>query len=98
MVLWPAYRTTAELSVYVHSDSRRHGLGRYLVGRAIAHAPAIGVGILLGFRFAHNRPSLALFESLGFGRWGLLPGVALLDGAERDLVILGLRIQPPGAR
>jgi len=94
----PAYRATAEVSVYVHSDYRRRGLGRYLVESAIAHAPAIGVGTLLGFVFAHNRPSVALFESLGFGRWGLLPGVALLDGIERDLTILGLRVRRPDAR
>jgi phosphinothricin acetyltransferase len=42
--------------------------------------------------FAHNAPSIALFERHGFVRWGLLPGVAELDGVERDLAILGLRL------
>ena len=48
--------------------------------------------VLLGFIFAHNEPSLRLFEKLGFARWGCLPRVAELDGVERDLVIVGLRI------
>jgi len=47
---------------------------------------------LLGFVFAHNTPSLALFGRFGFERWGLLPRVAVLDGVERDVAILGLRL------
>jgi phosphinothricin acetyltransferase len=42
--------------------------------------------------FGHNEASLALFESFGFRRWGDLARVAELDGIERDLVILGLRV------
>lgn len=85
----PAYDRTAELSVYVDEAHRRAGLGTGLLREAIAHAPSIGVDRLLGFIFGHNLPSLALFERFGFERWGLLPGVTLLDGVERDVVIVG---------
>jgi phosphinothricin acetyltransferase len=47
---------------------------------------------LLGFIFGHNEPSLRLFESFGFERWGFLPNVAELDGLERDLIIVGRRV------
>jgi phosphinothricin acetyltransferase len=87
----PAYDGTCELSVYISEKHRRRGLGRELVQRAIAHAPALHVTTLLGFIFGHNEPSLCLFEGLGFERWGHLPRVAVLDGLERDLVILGRR-------
>lgn len=88
----PAYNKTAELSVYVR-DSRRHlGLGSYLLRQAIAHAPSIKVDTLLGFIFGHNEPSLRLFEKCDFARWGELPKVAMLDGIERDLVIVGRRV------
>ena len=87
----PAYDATCELSVYISEKYRRQGLGREFVSRAIAHAPGIGVSTLLGFIFGHNEPSLRLFEILGFERWGNLPGVAVLDGVERDLVIVGRR-------
>lgn len=87
----PAYAKTAELSLYVHPQFRRRGLGSYLLREAIAHAPRIRVDTLLGFIFGHNRPSLALFERHGFARWGELPKVAALDGIERDLVIVGRR-------
>jgi phosphinothricin acetyltransferase len=88
----PAYDGTAEVSVYVDERVRRHGLGAYLLRAAIAQAPGIGVRTLLGFIFAHNVPSLALFERFGFERWGHLPRVAVLDDVERDLVIVGRRV------
>ncbi len=88
----PAYNKTAELSIYVHGSLRQRGLGAYLLQQALAHAPSIGVDTLLGFIFAHNEPSLRLFEAFGFARWGELPKVALLDGIERDLVIVGRRV------
>lgn len=91
----PAYRATAEISVYVAPGGRRAGVGRGLLARAIDAAPGLGLRTLLGFIFAHNAPSLGLFEGLGFRRWGLLPRVAELDGVERDLVIVGRRVPEP---
>ncbi|HXC50177.1 MAG TPA: GNAT family N-acetyltransferase [Candidatus Limnocylindrales bacterium] len=88
----PAYRATAELSVYVAPDHQRRGVGRALIGRAIDRAPSLGLKTLLGFIFGHNDPSLTLFEAFGFRRWGELARVAELDGIERDLVIVGLRL------
>ncbi len=88
----PAYAKTAELSIYVHEDSRKRGLGSYLLREAIQYAPAIQVDTLLGFIFGHNEPSLVLFERFGFSRWGDLPKVAAIDGVEIDLVIVGRRV------
>ncbi len=84
-----AYRITAELSVYVHDDFRRRGVGAELLGAAVKRAPDFGLTNLLGLIFAHNEPSLRLFAKFGFTRWGLLPRVARLDDVERDLAILG---------
>jgi len=88
----PAYDKTAELGVYVADAFRKRGLGAYFVAQALRHAPSIRVDTLLGFIFGHNQPSLRLFEKFGFARWGELPRVALLDGVERDLVIVGRRV------
>ncbi len=88
----PAYDRTCEVSVYLAPEHRSRGLGTQLLIRCIEHAPRIGVATLLGFIFGHNEPSLRLFEKLGFQRWGHLPGVAVLDGVERDLVIVGRRV------
>jgi L-amino acid N-acyltransferase YncA len=88
----PAYRATAELSVYVAPDAQRHGYGRALLADAMKSAPAFGLRTLLGFIFGHNEPSLALFRAFGFDTWAHLPRVAELDGIERDLLILGKRL------
>ena len=88
----PAYNKTAELSVYIGEAFRKRGLGAYLLGQAIGHAPSIGIDRLIGFVFGHNKPSLELFRKFGFSQWGELPGVTLLDGVERDVFILGRRV------
>lgn len=88
----PAYASSVEVSIYLDPAARGRGLGRVFLQRAIDRAPEYGVRTLLGFIFGHNAPSLALFERFGFRRWGELPRVAVLDGVERDLVIVGLRL------
>ncbi len=90
----PAYQRTVELAVYVSPDHLRRGIARALLAHAIGAAPALGVATVLAFVFGHNAASLALFRRAGFDDWGRLPGVAELDGVERDLVILGRRLAP----
>jgi L-amino acid N-acyltransferase YncA len=90
----PAYNPTVEVSLYVAESHRRRGLGRLLLQRIIDRAPACEVHTLLGFIWAHNEPSLKLFTAFGFASWGHLPRVAVLDGIERDLIILGRRVAP----
>ncbi len=90
----PAYAGSAEISVYVAAHCRRRGLAAAFLDQAARSAPALGISILLGFIFGHNEPSLQLFARAGYERWGTLPGVALLDGIERDLVLMGLRVRP----
>lgn len=89
----PAYNGTAEISIYITEAYRSRGIGAILVNQAIAACPTIGVHTLLGFVFGHNEPSLKLLGKFGFERWAHLPRVAILDGVERDLVILGKRVE-----
>jgi L-amino acid N-acyltransferase YncA len=89
-----AYDGTAMIGIYVAASHRRHGLGRALLLAALERAPALGLHSLLGYIFGHNTPSLRLFESHGFVRWGHLPQVAVLDGVARDLIIVGRRLVP----
>jgi L-amino acid N-acyltransferase YncA len=93
----PAYRATAEVSVYVAEGHRRRGVGRHLLAEAIRRSPEFGLKTLTGGIFAHNLPSIELFEDFGFEKWAHYPRVAELDGIERDLVVLGLRLDA-GAR
>ncbi len=90
----PAYSITAEVSLYVATAHRRQGVARALLAQAVQRAPALDLSNLLAFVFDINAPSIALFEGVGFTRWGLLPTVAVLNRAECGLFILGLRLPP----
>ena len=89
----PAYHTTAEISIYVSPNYHRQGVAQQLLEKAICQSPTLGLKTLVGFIFAHNEPSLQLFTKYDFERWGYLPKIAELDGIERDLVILGRRVE-----
>jgi L-amino acid N-acyltransferase YncA len=88
----PAYHRTVESAVYVAPEHQREGVARKLLAHALSECPALGVANVLAFVFAHNMPSVTLFEAHGFGRWGLLPKVCEMDGKEHDVLILGKRL------
>ena len=89
-----AYDGTAMIAIYVSPRHRRRGHGRTMLEAALARAPSLGLHTLLGYIFGHNEPSLRLFEAYGFVRWAHLPRVAVLDGVDRDLIIVGRRVTP----
>ncbi|AFZ56286.1 N-acetyltransferase [Anabaena cylindrica FACHB-243] len=91
----PAYHSTAEISIYISPNFQKRGLGKQLVEQAINESPNLGLKTLVSFIFAHNYPSLKLFEKFGFQHWGHLPKIADLAGVERDLIIMGLRVGEP---
>ena len=87
-----AYDGTAMIAIYVSPAHRRCGHGAALLDAALQRSPGLGLHTLLGYIFGHNEPSLRLFEARGFVRWAHLPRVAVLDGVDRDLVIVGRRV------
>ncbi|MNO36256.1 putative phosphinothricin acetyltransferase YwnH [compost metagenome] len=88
----PAYLHTAEISIYISEKYRSQGIGSILIRKAIEACPRLSINTLLGFVFAHNIPSLSLLAKYGFEKWAHLPKVAVLDGIERDLVIVGKKV------
>jgi len=88
----PAYHRTVESAVYVTPTHQREGVARRLLTHALGQCPSLGIANVLAFVFAHNMPSVTLFEAHGFGRWGLLPKVCEMDGREHDVLILGKRV------
>ena len=59
------------MNVAVAPDLRRRGLGRWLLGFAMARAARAGARRALLELRAGNRQALALYESLGFRRLGV---------------------------
>ncbi|RFS26857.1 N-acetyltransferase [Chitinophaga silvatica] len=88
----PAYDGTVEVSIYLHESARGKGYGKEILHYAIDIAPKFRIHTLLGFIFAHNLPSLNLFKKIGFEEWAHLPEIAVLDGEERSLKILGYKV------
>ena len=88
----PAYDATAEISIYLHPVQRGKGYGKAILQYCIDNAPAFGVINLLGYIFAHNIPSINLFLKMGFEEWANLKNIAILDGIERSVKILGKRL------
>jgi L-amino acid N-acyltransferase YncA len=88
----PAYDATAEISIYLEQAKRGKGIGREVLNYCMQKAPDFGIKTLLGFIFMHNEPSLNLFRNCGFEDWATLPNIAVLDGKEKGLKILGKRI------
>ncbi|HOQ37675.1 MAG TPA: N-acetyltransferase family protein [Acetivibrio sp.] len=88
----PAFDATAEISIYLHENYRGKGIGKKVLNKIIEECPRLEIDTLLGFIFAHNEPSIRLFASFGFEKWGLLPGIAKFDGIRRDLLIMGKKL------
>ncbi|MEJ5105182.1 GNAT family N-acetyltransferase [Chryseobacterium sp. MYb328] len=87
-----AYSGTVEVSIYLDESCRGKGYGKMILQYCIDNAGKFGVNNLVALIFLHNKPSLKLFRYFGFEDWGNLPNVAVLDGIERSLVILGKKI------
>ena len=87
-----AYDLTAEVSVYVAPERQGNGIGAKLVRHAIACAPRLGIEVYVARVFTHNAASMRLFERFDFMPWGVMRGVARLDGVLRDVAILGRRV------
>ncbi|PKF76145.1 GNAT family N-acetyltransferase [Chryseobacterium sp. PMSZPI] len=89
----PAYSGTVEVSIYLDESCRGKGYGKTILQYCIDNAGKFGVNNLVALIFLHNEPSIKLFRHFGFEDWGTLPDVAILDGVERSLKILGKRIK-----
>ena len=88
----PAYNGTAEISIYLDEKERGKSYGYEILAHAIEKSPSLKIHTLLGFIFGQNITSLNLFKKLGFTEWANLQDVAVLDGKECSLKILGRRV------
>jgi L-amino acid N-acyltransferase len=90
----PAYRHTSELSVYVHHDWHRRGIGRVIVEDLVERARAFNHRAIVGVCCAEADASIALLESLGFARVGHLPQVGRKFDRWLDIVLVQRLITP----
>jgi len=88
-------RHRAEIwGVYCLPEMRGRGLGRTVMVRAIEQARAWdGIEVISLSVSARSPEAIALYESLGFVRWGLEPDALRIDGESFDEVHLSLRLR-----
>jgi phosphinothricin acetyltransferase len=64
----PAYRHTAEFSIYVHHERHRRGIGRAILAELVTRARALGHHALVGGCCSESTAVIALLEGSGFFR------------------------------
>lgn len=85
------YIGVAEVSVYVHGNHQRQGIGRELLRALIAESEKNGIWSLLSIIHEENRASIHLFEQCGFRYIGYREKIAMLDGIWRTTVMMEKR-------
>ena len=85
----PAYRFSAEDSIYVADSARGMGVGRKLLAELAAQAEAAGVRKLLAvIGDSANAGSIGVHRALGFTDVGTMKSVGWKFGAWRDIVLM----------
>ncbi len=85
-----------EVSVYVHPDHRRQGVGRALLHNLVVESEQAGFWTLQSSVFPENTASIRLHEEIGFRTVGVRERVGKMThgpmaGVWRDLVLLERR-------
>jgi phosphinothricin acetyltransferase len=81
------YSGVAEVSLYVASSHRNHGVGRALLLAVIAESERHGIWTLQGGTFPENEASLKLQAKCGFRVIGRRERIGQLQGVWRDTII-----------
>jgi phosphinothricin acetyltransferase len=84
----PAYRHTAEFSIYVHPERHRHGIGRALLADLVERARAAGHHALVGGCCSESTAILGLLEASGFSRVAHFPEVGRKFERWLDVVFM----------
>lgn len=85
----PAYRFSAEDSIYVADAARGMGVGRQLLDALSAAAEAAGVRKLLAvIGDSANASSVGVHRAAGFTQIGVMRSVGWKFGAWRDVVLM----------
>ena len=85
------YSGVAEVSIYVASEVRGHGVGKELLRNLIAQSEAHGVWTLQAGIFPENAASISLHQTLGFRKVGTRERLGQLDNQWRDVILLERR-------
>ncbi|KQM80145.1 GNAT family N-acetyltransferase [Xylophilus sp. Leaf220] len=85
----PAYRFSAEDSIYLADAARGRGIGKGLLAAFVAQAEAAGVRKLIAvIGDSANAGSIGVHRAAGFTQVGVMKAVGWKFGAWRDIVLM----------
>lgn len=91
----PAYRFSAEDSIYLHPDAAGRGLGRQLLGELVKQAEAAGVRKLIAvIGDSGNAGSIGVHRAVGFTHVGVLKSCGWKFGRWLDVVLMEMPLGP----
>ncbi len=90
-----AYRSVADVSVYVDGRARRMGVGSRLLQAGMTEASRQGFHKLVLTLFPENHAARALYLRHGFQSVGILRQQGVLDGRWRDTEMMDYLLPPP---
>ncbi len=92
---FPAFKYTAEHSVYVHKAHRGRGLGLALMKALMRKAKDADLHSLIAVIDSSNLPSIAMHQKLGFQLAGTLPQVGFKFARWLDVVLYQMVFETP---
>lgn len=92
---WPAYKYSAEHSIYVDGTYRKKGIGSQLLRAIIEEAEARDVKTLIAGIDAANVKSIALHEKFGFTHSGTITKAGYKFESWLDLAFYQLNLSGP---
>jgi len=91
----PAYKYSVEHSIYVASEFRGKGIGRFLLKELIEMAKFNGLHIMIGAIDASNQVSVHMHKSMGFEYCGTIKQTGFKFGKWLDLDFYQLILPSP---
>jgi L-amino acid N-acyltransferase YncA len=89
----PAYRYSAEDSIYMHPDATGKGLGKALLGELARQAQAAGIRKLIAvIGDSDNTGSIGVHRSVGFSDAGCIKSCGWKFGRWLDIVLMQMAI------
>jgi L-amino acid N-acyltransferase YncA len=84
-----AFEKTGEISVFIHQEYHRMGIGNQLLNAMIKTAKNLGYTTLIAIVLEKNHASRKHLEKNFFQPWGFLPNIAQIDGTIQGHVYYG---------
>ncbi|MCP3667267.1 MAG: N-acetyltransferase [Gammaproteobacteria bacterium] len=92
---WPAFKYSAEHSIYIHPDHRGKGLGSTLIEALIEKARTQNYHLLIGGIDTDNKESIKLHIKHGFKHAGTIMEAGFKFGRWLDLAFYQLTLDTP---